>query len=72
MNHRSAFAEVRKCDWSTDVETEVILIVPRALDSLGVAAKCIRVEFLVADQIVDLAVIIIPTTLLREVNDAAG
>ena len=71
MNERSTFAEVWKCDWTTDVETEVVLIVTRAIESLGVTAKGVGVEYLVADKVIDLAVIFVSTTLLREVNDAA-
>ena len=70
MNDWSAFAEVWQRDWATDVETEVVLIVPRTWYVLRVTAKSVRVEFLVPDEIIDLAVIIIPTTLLREVNNA--
>ena len=72
MYQRSTFAEVWHCDWTADVETEVVLIVTRTWDIEGVIAKGVRVQFLVADEVIDLTVIFIPTALLREVDDAAG
>jgi hypothetical protein len=33
MYERSTFAEVREGDWTADVETEIVLIVARALES---------------------------------------
>ena len=72
VNVRSTFAEVWQCNWTTDVESKIVLIVACTLDPLRVAAKCVCIQFLVSDEVVDLTVIIIPTTLLREVNDTAG
>jgi hypothetical protein len=69
---RATFAEVRNRDRAADVESEVVLIVAGAVDPGRVIPKCVCVQFLVADRIVDLTVIIVAAALLREVNDAAG